>query len=141
METPKHSPLPWRQTQEMVITSGHGKDSIAVAYASKEDGEIIISAVNNTYGKGIDPSKWNAIPDDGSGKKCLNCRYWRDKAWVDKGWGICDNPKNEVYIGTSIIHKYVMDAREVEELTTMIEDGIRYPEDFGCIFFEALEGS
>lgn len=84
-------------------------------------------------------STTKAVPIIGDGKICLNCRHWRDKAWVDKGWGICDNPKNEVYVGTSLIHQYVTDAREVEELTTMIEDGIRYPEDFGCIFFENIE--
>lgn len=141
MEKNKHSPFPWYQSSEMVIMCGAGKEVQAVAYASKEDGEIIVAAVNGTYGMGIDPSITNVVPDDGSGKRCLNCRYWRDKAWTDKGWGICDNPKNEVYTGVGTTIASFVHKDDEEFVRNQIEDGIRYPEDFGCIFFEALEGS
>lgn len=84
----------------------------------------------------------NAIADDGKGKTCLNCRHWRDKAWTDKGWGICDNPKNEVrVIGLNMVNGYIPDEAGRKEVKDHFEDSIRYPEDFGCIFFEALEGS
>jgi len=49
---------------------------------------------------------------------------------------VCDNPKNEIKIGISLIGAYVTDETMREELAGYIEDGIRYPEDFGCIFFE-----
>lgn len=73
--------------------------------------------------------------------RCINCRHWREKALADKGWGICDNPKNEVKAGPlSMIRSYGkhnnMPEQEIEELVTEVENGIRYPEDFGCIFFE-----
>jgi len=70
--------------------------------------------------------------------RCLNCRHWRDKAWTDKGWGICDNPKNEVEVGPIAMIRYYLkdDPKAAEELANHVEDGIRYPEDFGCIFFE-----
>lgn len=146
MDLTKHSPFPWYLHHEaMLIMSGEGREAKAVAYASQPDIEIILPAVNNTYGKGIDPTKLNGIPDDGSGKKCLNCRYWRDKAWGDKGWGICDNPKNETKISLrGMVTNYMRNLPDpekdqmIEELVAEVEDGIRYPEDFGCIFFEAL---
>lgn len=143
MDLTKHTPFPWYLHHDgMVIMSGKGKEIRAVAYASQPDSEIIISAVNNTYGKGVDPAKLDGVPDDGSGKKCLNCRHWRDKAWTDKGWGICDNQKNEVrVIGLNMIDRYIPDEAERKEVKDHFEDSIRYPEDFGCIFFEALEGS
>lgn len=146
MDLTKHSPFPWYLHREaMVIMSGEGTDARAVAYASQPDIEIILSATNNTYGKGIDPTKWMLSPDDGSGKKCLNCRHWRDKAWVDKGWGICDNPKNETKISLrGMITNYMRNLPDpekdqmIEELVAEVEDGIRYPEDFGCTFFEPI---
>jgi len=74
---------------------------------------------------------------------CLNCKHWRDKSWTDKGWGICDNSKNETKISLrGMITNYLRDhpAPEkdqiIEELVSEVENGIRYPEDFGCIFFE-----
>lgn len=69
---------------------------------------------------------------------CLNCRYWRDKSWTDKGWGKCDNPKNEVKAGPLAMIRYYLkdDPQAAEELARHVEDGTRYPEDFGCIFFE-----
>lgn len=67
---------------------------------------------------------------------CLNCRHWRDKAWTDKGWGICDNPKNEVNVRTGMISAYVSDLKMRQELAIFVGNSIRYPEDFGCIFFE-----
>lgn len=80
--------------------------------------------------------------------KCLDCRHWRDKAWTDKGWGICDNPKNESKVSLrGMITNYMRNLPDpekdqmIEELVAEVEDGIRYPEDFGCIFFEALKGS
>lgn len=135
METPKHSPFPWRQTPQDVIMAGEGVNTVAVAYASKEDGDIIVSAVNNTYGKGINPEP--SAPT----RTCINCRHWRDKAWVDKGWGICDNPKNEVKAGPLSMIRYYgkhnnMPQEEIEELVQEVDNGTRYPEDFGCIFFE-----
>lgn len=74
-------------------------------------------------------------------RQCLNCRHWRDKAWTDKGWGICDNQKNEAKVfGTALFRAYLKDLPDAEqaikELTDIIEDGIRYPQDFGCNFFE-----
>ena len=90
----------------------------------------------------------NAIPDNGDGKTCGNCGHWRDKAWTNKGWGICDNPKNETKISLrGMITTYMRDLpnpekdQMIEEVVNEVENGIRYPEDFGCIFFEALEGS
>lgn len=65
---------------------------------------------------------------------CLNCRYWRDKAWTNKGWGSCDNEYNEVKIAASPLLAGKMD----DELIQMVLSSIRYPEDFGCIFFEPL---
>lgn len=68
---------------------------------------------------------------------CLNCHHWRAKAWTAKGWGICDNPKNEVKTGVrALLSQYVSDTAAREELGDEIENGIRYPQDFGCIFFE-----
>lgn len=55
MSNKKHSPFPWYRHPEMVIMSGEGKDVVAVAYASEEDGKLILSAVNSTYGQGINP--------------------------------------------------------------------------------------
>lgn len=82
------------------------------------------------------------------GGKCRNCCHWRDKAWTDKGWGICDNPKNETKISLrGMVTNYMRNLPEpekdqmIEELVREIEDGIRYPEDFGYIFFEPLQGS
>lgn len=144
MDLTKHTPFPWWLHESMVIMSGHGMEIRAVAYASKADGEIIVSAVNNTYGKGIDPSKLlNAVPDNGDGKICLNCRHWRDKSWVnEKGWGICDNEINETRLfGLSFIKSFVKDNDQINELTAFLEDNIRFPHNFGCRFFEALEGS
>lgn len=122
MANKTHSPLPWRQTPEMVIMSGTGKDLIAVAYASEEDGRLIVSTVNAIH----------------EAKTCANCKHWRDKAWTDKGWGICDNPENEVKAGPVAMIRYYMknDPKAAEELVLEVENGIRYPEDFGCIFFE-----
>lgn len=72
-------------------------------------------------------------------KTCLNCRHWRDKSWTSKGWGICDNPANEVKAGPLAMIRYYLkdDPKAAEELAREVENGIRYPEDFGCIFFEA----
>jgi hypothetical protein len=137
MDTPKHSPFPWWQSNDCVVMSGKGDSVVAVAYASKEDGEIIVSAVNNTYGKGINPE-----PTD-TPRTCKNCRHWRDKAWTDKGWGICDNPKNEVKAGPLGVVRgygrhYKLPQDAIDELVTEVENGTRYPEDFGCIFFEPI---
>lgn len=75
--------------------------------------------------------------------RCINCRHWRDKAWTDKGWGICGNLKNEVKAGPLSMIRYYLkdDPTAAEELARHVEDGIRYPEDFGCIFFEAWKAS
>lgn len=72
---------------------------------------------------------------------CANCKHWRDKAWTNKGWGICDNPKNEVKAGPLAMIRYYLkdDPKAAEELAAHVEDGIRYPEDFGCIFYEAID--
>lgn len=68
-------------------------------------------------------------------KTCLNCRHWRDKAWTDKGWGICDNEKNEVRI-PGVQPLLGVFGSQNEWVIDEIKNGIRYPEDFGCIFFE-----
>lgn len=85
----------------------------------------------------------NAIPDNGDGNICKNCQWWREKAFTSKGWGICDNPKNEVKAGPLSMIRYYLkdDPTAAEELARHVEDGIRYPEDFGCIFFEAWKAS
>jgi hypothetical protein len=67
--------------------------------------------------------------------RCGNCLHWRHKSSDNKGsgWGICDNPKNKVYIAAgSLVAKTVADP----DMAAMILDSIRYPENFGCIFFE-----
>lgn len=70
---------------------------------------------------------------------CLNCRHFRDKSYTDKVWGVCDNPKNKLkVVGLSLIPAYVHDVQGQNELRNQLEDGIRYPEDFGCIFFEPI---
>ncbi len=94
--------------------------------------------IGNIINQFLPLNKVDTIPQVGKEKTktCLNCLHWRDKAWVNKGWGICDNLKNEVKIGTAMISAYVSDETMREELRAYIEDGIRYPEDFGCIFFE-----
>lgn len=73
--------------------------------------------------------------------KCLNCRHWRHKAQTSKGWGICDNPQNQVKAGPLAMIRYYLknDPKAAEELANEVEQGIRYPEDFGCIFFEPTE--
>jgi len=73
---------------------------------------------------------------------CRNCKHWRDKAWTDKawtdkGWGVCDNSKNDVKSNFQHhLHGYVTEdlIKTLEELDT-----IRYPEDFGCIYFESKQ--
>lgn len=72
-------------------------------------------------------------------KVCLNCRHWRDKAWVDKGWGICDNPKNEVRVFAGSLLNLIAPSPDDEWARQEIIESIRYPEDFGCIFFEPLK--
>lgn len=76
--------------------------------------------------------------DMGTKAVCKDCRHWRDKAWTSKGWGKCDNPKNEVKSGPLAMIRYYLkeDPKGAEELARAVEDGILYPEDFGCIFFE-----
>lgn len=71
---------------------------------------------------------------------CGNCGHWRCKT---KGWGICDNTKNKVKAGPLGMIRYYLkdDPTAAEELARHVEDGIRYPEDFGCIFFEAWKAS
>jgi len=64
----------------------------------------------------------NAIPDNGDGKTCGNCGHWRDKAWTNKGWGICDNPKNETKISLrGMITTYMRDLPNPEK-DQMIEE-------------------
>lgn len=71
---------------------------------------------------------------------CLNCTYWRDKAWNLKGWGICDNPINQVRLfATALVNKFCVDDTQIRQ---EILHSIRYPEDFGCRFFGKIpEGS
>lgn len=82
----------------------------------------------------------NAVSQSIKSNICVNCRHWRDKAWTSKGWGICDNPKNEVKAGPLSMIRYYLkdDPKAAEELAREVENGIRYPEDFGCIFFEPI---
>lgn len=68
---------------------------------------------------------------------CGNCRHFNPMATTSKTWGKCENEKNETYvIGLGVIKFYVKDNEGMEELTDILENGIRYPEDFGCRFFE-----
>jgi hypothetical protein len=71
-------------------------------------------------------------------KICRNCAHWRDKAWTNKGWGVCDNPQNEVKVSASAIVEQMIPAEE-DWAKREILDSIRYPEDFGCIFFAPAE--
>lgn len=59
-------------------------------------------------------------------------------ATTSKTWGKCENEKNEVRIlGIDVlVNTYVTGEQEKEELKAMLD--IRYPEDFGCIFFEKI---
>lgn len=75
---------------------------------------------------------------------CGNCKYWRHKVTTHNSWGICDNWKNEVkvndprpflnWLTTCLTDKDIVDEVELE-----IRSSIRYPEDFGCRFFEPLK--
>jgi len=65
---------------------------------------------------------------------CGNCKHWRDKAWTTKGWGVCDNPRNEVMCNMQHHLRGIVSEELIQKLEEM--DCIRYPEDFGCIYFE-----
>lgn len=66
-------------------------------------------------------------------KLCRNCKHFRHKVRTSKDWGICENDKNQVKLAASaLVTKFVSDAWAATEIL----EGIRYPEDFGCIFFE-----
>jgi hypothetical protein len=69
-------------------------------------------------------------------KKCSQCKHWRDKSWIgERGWGVCDNPKNEVKVAAGAILK----TQGVEPWAQEeVLQGIRYPDNFGCIFFEPI---
>lgn len=66
---------------------------------------------------------------------CANCKHFRQTVHTKKDWGKCENEKNEVKMAASaLVHKYVEDDWAKDEIL----DGIRYPADFGCIFFEPI---
>ena len=82
----------------------------------------------------------DTVPEAAPPETCRHCKHWRDKAWTNRGWGICDNPKNEVKVsGLSRIPYFVDDPQAQKELMVELENGIRYPEDFGCIFFGPID--
>ncbi len=68
---------------------------------------------------------------------CEACRWWRDKGWASEssGYGICDNPKVEVRVtmGADFLVNFCkLDPRDAQA----VEQSIRYPNDFGCIFYK-----
>jgi hypothetical protein len=69
--------------------------------------------------------------------KCRTCKFWRDKAWTDKGWGVCDNPLNELAVsGIGLLSRY-LEGDQLKVMQDILD--IRYPEDFGCIFYKPID--
>lgn len=67
---------------------------------------------------------------------CDKCRHWRDKAWDgDNGIGICDNPKVKIEVNCKgFLELLNIDPRDQKQIL----HSIRFPNDFGCIFFESI---
>lgn len=66
-------------------------------------------------------------------KKCKNCRWWREKSWVDEeGSGICENPNTMQQVTTmseEMVSKFVIDKSEAR----MISQSLRFSSEFSCI--------
>lgn len=70
---------------------------------------------------------------------CRNCKHWRDKAWTgtenDKGIGVCDNPLVDVRPrAKALLASQGVEDWAVEEIL----QSVRFPDDFGCRFFEPI---
>lgn len=70
---------------------------------------------------------------------CGNCRHFNPTATVITTIGKCENEKNKVrVIGLNIINAYMPDDQGRKEIKDHFAYSIRYPENFGCIFFEPI---
>ena len=75
--------------------------------------------------------------------KCQTCKFWRikgengdEKDDAYKAIGICDNKNNKVHgMSEGALKRFVVDERDAIH----IENSIRYPHDFGCIFHEKMD--
>lgn len=67
-------------------------------------------------------------------RTCGNCEHFDP---MSDHYGKCLNPKNKVKAGPlNLVNYYVTNRTEAKEFRDAIEDGTRYPDTFGCIFFE-----
>lgn len=70
---------------------------------------------------------------------CINCKHFNPTVTTSKTWGKCENKKNDVrVIGLNVVNMYIPDEAGRKEVRDHFDDSIRYPEEFGCIFFEPL---
>lgn len=112
--------------------SGHAEASMHAGTLSQQLYNVVVM---NEAGK----KEYHYYDNKDKSLRCGNCKHFNSKSTTDREWGKCENDKNKVgVIGLNMIDAYMPDDQERKEIKEHFDDSIRYPDNFGCIFFEPI---